>query len=160
MPTKQAISRTLTDEIIRHRRLGRRNYAAAFLAMLVIVGSTAAAAISGLLFDASGRIVGALALLPGLVALAASSLKLQTRSIYHYRCVRGYQALRSKLDFVLPEEPSRAELAELDREIHRFTVAMDDEFDRTCGFDFTAFAQPSQLSSPASTPAPEKERHP
>src|SRR5271169_1735159 len=76
-----------------------------FLFMLAL-GCSVAAAISGLFFYVSAKIVGGIAALPPLIAFVAVNLKLEARSRWHYKKSYGMDALRSRLVYQLPEEPT------------------------------------------------------
>jgi len=97
------------------------------LALLCSVG----AAICGLFFNASGRVVGGIAALPPLIAFLAVNLKLEERANWHYRKSNIFEALNSRLAYQLPETPTADNIAAIARDRDRAVAEMEVEWERT-----------------------------
>ena len=94
------------------------------------------AAICGLFFEVSGRIVGGIAALPPIIAFVAVDLKLQARSNWHYRKAYALSALRSRLLYQLPAEPTVDNIAAIAKARDDSNDAMEKEWQETMGTNF------------------------
>jgi hypothetical protein len=101
-----------------------------FLFILALCCSVAAV-VSGVFFDISPKIVGGIAALPPLIAFVAINLKLEARSSWHYRKSYAMAALRSRLRFQLPEDPTAEHISAIAQDRDNVIDQMESEWDQT-----------------------------
>src|ERR1700675_1815415 len=113
MPTSDAITKRINDldaELLavaaREKSLAKSAYLWSQGLFIAALLCSVAAAICGLFFNISGKIVGGIATLPPIIAFVATNLKLEARSSWHYKKYYVLQALHSRLVFQLPENPT------------------------------------------------------
>jgi hypothetical protein len=117
--------------------------------------SVAAGAI-GVFTTISSKVVGGIAVLPPLIAYFAVNLKLQPKSDWHYRKSYGLQALRSRLLFQLPANPSVENIAAIASARDKLNIEMLKEWRERLGLNLEGLAQGQGPKEPqADTP-----RHP
>jgi hypothetical protein len=90
---------------------GRENYAATYILVILTVVLSAVAGLGGLLFDMPPKIVAGIALLPGVAAGIATSLKLQEKANIHYDRSTSLSALADFLEYQMPKPPTYPDLA-------------------------------------------------
>lgn len=101
-----------------------------FLFILALCCSVAAA-ICGIVFNISPKIVGGIAALPPLIAFIAINVKLEARSSWHYRKSYALDALHSRLIYQLPENPTVDNVAAIARDRDKVITDMEREWDQT-----------------------------
>jgi hypothetical protein len=101
------------------------------------------AGIGGLAKIFASELVGALALLPGLLAIFATTMKLQAKANQYYRRKDALLALYNRLKFELPDPPQNTDIADISRAWGELTSRMNDEWERSLQFDWAHFALPS-----------------
>jgi hypothetical protein len=116
------------------RRWGKRNYLAAYAVVILTVVSSGAAGAAAFL-DQDPGLVGVLALMPGLLTLAATQLKLQARSNWHFKKRSFLNRLLAKIKYQTRDNPSAEELASLAEEFSRIEVEMEAEWQQKLNFD-------------------------
>jgi hypothetical protein len=125
----------LVNELEAARRKAYGNAKSAYLwsqfLFILALGFSVAAAVSGVFFDVSAKIVGGIAALPPLIGFVAVNLKLEGRSSWHYRKSYGMDALRSRLLYQLPEEPTVDNIAAIAEARDKLNDEMQDEWERT-----------------------------
>ena len=124
----------VVDLMKQRRASGRLNYVAAYTLVVLTLLFNAGASIAGFL-DARPAVVGILALIPGLLTLAASELKLQARSHWHYRKRGRLQELLSTIEFQTPEPPSAAQVHELAELFKVINSSMELEWEQTLSLE-------------------------
>jgi hypothetical protein len=138
---KSKLEHTLTDGISKYRTLGMVNSWVNFVLMLVILLASAVAAIGGISKAFNSTTTGILALVPGIVALFATTLKFQTKSSWHYRKKDELEGLLNRLNFQLPENPTADNIAAIGKELDVLNKEMTKEWDKDCSFDFAYYRQ-------------------
>jgi hypothetical protein len=131
------LSAELTSHGTRTYRGGRYNHRAALALMLLGLGCNVAAAILGIFYDKSGKLVGGLAAIPPLIAFVSTRLKLEGKSSWHYRKSNGLNALRSRLLYQLPESPTFDQVAAIAKARDELNEKMQIERDTNLSFDWT-----------------------
>ena len=126
---------TLVNELQAAVRKAHGNARSAYLwsqfLFMLALGCSVAAVISGLFFPISAKIVGGIAALPPLIAFIAVNLKLEARSRWHYKKSYGMDALRSRLLYQLPEEPTVDNIAAIAEARDKLNAAMEEEWQTT-----------------------------
>jgi hypothetical protein len=123
-----------------HRAI--RQYFSSQTVLILSLGCSAAAAISGIGFLVSPRIVGTIAILPPLIAYLATSFRLSVRENWYYRKSVALEALRSRLLYQLPEEPTADNVAAIAAARDKLVTDMQQEWYETITkgiLDFKAY---------------------
>ena len=128
------------DEGIRHAAVRAKvNYWIAICLMLGALVSSAGAGIGGILLGWSAKLTGGLALLPGILALFATTLRFEGKSNWQYRKMYALAALKSRLRLQLPETPSADNIASIAKDRDELTVRMQKEWDKEFALSWSAF---------------------
>jgi hypothetical protein len=85
----------------------------------------------GLFANVSAKTVGGIAALPPLIAFIAVNLKLESRSRWHYEKEYVMDALRSRLRYQLPEEPSVDDIAAIANERDKQNARLEEKWQET-----------------------------
>lgn len=122
------------------RRSGRFNYGAAYLLLILTLLFNTGASIAGFL-NADPAVVGILALVPGLLTLTASELKLQARSHWHYRKRGRLQDLLTSIEFQTPDQPSAEKIHGLAEQFKVINNSMELEWEENLSLESTPMRQ-------------------
>jgi hypothetical protein len=120
-----------------YRNLGRRNYGFALLLAVSALIASAAIAIGGILFDASGKVLGVIALVPAIATLIGTVLQPQGRSSWHYKKKDKLNALRRRLLYQLPESPSADNVAAIAKEWDGIDDEMNEAWEKNLSIDLS-----------------------
>lgn len=101
-----------------------------FLFICALSSSVVATAV-GLFADVSAKTVGGIAALPPLIAFIGVNLKLESRSRWHYEKEYVMDALRSRLRYQLPEEPSADDIAAIASERDKQNARLEEKWQET-----------------------------
>ena len=96
------------------RTEGQRGYLYHFLLagmMSLGVLASAVAGVGGIFFKLDAKVVGGIALIPGIFGLAANTLRLSERVGLHHQRKVGLLGLRRRLLYELPEQPTADNVA-------------------------------------------------
>jgi|ERR1051325_11326166 hypothetical protein len=135
-------------------RWGRGNYVAAYAVVVLSVFFSGAASVAASASNWRG-IAAALALIPGLLAVAATQLKLQARSNWHYRKHSRLRSLLSRINYETPSNPSTEELVALANEYERIQAELDAQWE-DFNFDMPRPDQRPLSSEQGPSPAPSR----
>lgn len=128
----------LRDEIDqgsrKRRASARSNYYAAYALVVLTIAASGIASIGSFL-NWNSDLTGILALIPGLLILAATQLKFQARSHWHHKKYHRLSALVLKIRFQTPADPSDDELHALAEEYKQIHIGMEDEWQRDLSLD-------------------------
>ena len=116
-----------------------RNYAAAYVLLAVALAASGGAAVAGIVFRVPPEVVGAIALVPGVISVAATTLKLQAKAHWHYRKYDQLKQLRRRLLFELPQPPGQDEVAQIAKAWSDLETRMSKEWEENFAFDFSGF---------------------
>ena len=116
--------------------LGRYNYCWQITLMLLTVGSSALAAVLGLGLKVDPRIVGGIALIPGICAGIASQFRVEGKTDWHYRKYDALKALLRQLNYVTPINPSAEEVAGIAATLTKIEAEMTAAWEKTLEFSF------------------------
>jgi hypothetical protein len=134
-PEVQRRISALNDELGRAANDEARNATRAYYwsqtLLILSLGCSAVAAICGIFFSISSRIVGGLAAVPPVIAYFAVSFRLLTRENWYYRKSIALGVLRSRLLFQLPEEPTVNHIASIAAERDKLVASMQVEWYET-----------------------------
>src|ERR1044072_3532871 len=111
----------LERNISHHQHRAKLDHHAAIWLMLIALLASAGAGLGGLFLDANAKVVGAIALLPGIMALIASTMKYQGKSHWHYRKRDSLSELKLRLLYELPEFPTADNVAAVARSLRSLT---------------------------------------
>jgi hypothetical protein len=103
--------------------------------MVIALGCTVAAGVSGMLLD-RGRWAGGLAVLPPLIAYVAISLKLQGKAQWHRRMEGQLRALKSRLKYELSEFPTADQIAAISKSQREMEESMREDWKKHLGFEW------------------------
>lgn len=117
--------------------LGRNAYIWSQSLFTAALLCSVAAAVCGLFFDVSGKIVGGIAALPPLIAFVAVNLKLEERANWHYRKSNMFESLNSRLRYQLPEIPSADNIAAIARDRDKAVADMESEWEHIKATNFS-----------------------
>jgi hypothetical protein len=102
----ERLDRELEDAAKQQRRDASKSYYSSQAMLFASLVCSLAAAISGIFFGVSPKIVGGIATLPPLIAYLAVSFRLELRQNWYFRKAVALEKLRSRLLYQLPEEPT------------------------------------------------------
>lgn len=108
-------------------------------AMFLTVATTGIAVVYGLMANHTSQITAALALVPGGIALLATSLKLEARCNWHYRKAYMLEMLARKLRIELPDEPTQDQLSEVSHALGSLELESEAKWEETVSFDWKRF---------------------
>ncbi len=128
--------------------------------MILALACSLAAAVGGIFFDVSAKIVGGIALLPPLIAYVAVNLNLEPRSSWHYRKADAFRALHSRLMYQLPEIPTIENISEIAKDRDKVGKDMRYEWERTLTMNWSGIGNRRQESinrsnESSATPGPD-----
>jgi hypothetical protein len=143
---KDQLEAELDLDILRTNRRAIWAHWFAFLMMIAALLSSMIAGLGGLSSVLPKLLIGFLALLPGVFAVAAIQFKPQERSSYHYRKVNALNSLRSRLLYQQPAEPTLDQIAAVARERDSEMKRLQEEWDRGFQLNWAGFLPPSTQS--------------
>jgi hypothetical protein len=108
-------------------------------AMVLTLLTTGAAVAYGLYPGAQAKYTAGLALVPGGIALLASTLKFQQKCDWHYRRYNGLMALVRAIKFELPEQPTQEHITAISRAFGQLEVDMENMWEQNVSFKWTRF---------------------
>jgi hypothetical protein len=108
-------------------------------AMVLTMLTTGAAVAYGLYPDAKAKYTAGLALVPGGIALLASTLKFQQKCDWHYRRYNGLMALVRAIKFELPEQPTQEHITAISKALSQLEVDMENMWEQNVSFEWTRF---------------------
>jgi hypothetical protein len=133
------LNRELDREIDHTWPKAATNYWLSIVLMLITILSSLIAGLAGLLKQLSQEQIGAIALIPGGIALLVSSLKFPGKSDFHYHRINALKALKSRLLLQLPEVPNAEQIAAIARDRDKLLMDMDEEWRRSFPLTWTSF---------------------
>jgi hypothetical protein len=107
------LKKELDASIKRHTNAAMRNHWCLQALITIAILSSIVAGLGGitLLFINHPRILGTLALMPGIMAFIAGTMKFQDKASRHARYKEGLRELRQRLVYQLPEFPTADNVA-------------------------------------------------
>jgi hypothetical protein len=108
-------------------------------AMLLMLITTGAAVTYGLLPNHSSQLTAGLALVPGGIALLATSLKLETRCNWHYRRHYALSALIRTIEIELPDTPTQDQIASVSTSLSKLEIDLESVWERDLSLDWKQF---------------------
>jgi hypothetical protein len=133
-------------------RRATRSYYFSQAMLFLALGCSLAAAISGIFFSISPKIVGGLAALPPLIAYVAASFRLELRQNWYYRIAVALEALRSRLLYQLPEQPTVDNISAIAAARDKLRIDMQHEWYEMITKNFLDFATRKPPEPPAEKP--------
>ena len=122
----EALRAQIEQECQDNLKYGRRTHRFYMSIVLVTVGSSALSAILALGFskEVDERLIGVIALVPGICAGVADRFHLMLKKHWFYRKYDKLNALLRRMDFVLPRDPSNAEIGKVAKDFCRIDLDM------------------------------------
>jgi hypothetical protein len=133
------LEKQLNDNIRFEHRRAAGDYWIALALMSIALISSAAAGLGGLAFGWTSRTTGAVALIPGAVAVIASTMKFEGKSNWHYRKLYGFKNLKARLLYELPATPSVEDVAALSKEQRDLITEMEKEWEAVLSLSWSQF---------------------
>jgi hypothetical protein len=134
------LTHDLDQDINRTLRNARLNYTSSVLLMLIALGCSLGAGCVGLIARIP-RHLGVLAFLPPLIALVATTLKLDGKARWHCKKLNGLEVLRSRLLYELPDPPSVDNVAAVANSWTHLNETMEEEWNQSLDFDWSVLAK-------------------
>ena len=128
-------------------RNGQMTNALSVTLMVLALGCSVGAAISGIFFNVSPKIVGGLAALPPLIAFVAVNLKLEGKEAWHYTKQSKLDAIRSRLLYQLPEFPSADNIAAMASLRDEVNGEMQDEWKNNLRMNWNSIGRSHDLDA-------------
>jgi hypothetical protein len=138
---KKQLSGELSVAIRRETFLARWNHRFSVALMVVALACSIGAAIGGIFFSVSSKIVGGIAILPPLIAFVAINLKFDAKASWHYRKRDALESLRSRLLYQQPTSPSTDSVASVASDWAVLNRTMQVEWDRLLAFNWNGLTQ-------------------
>jgi hypothetical protein len=107
--------------------------------MVLTLITTGAAVTYGLLPNHSSQVTAALALVPGGIALLATSLKFEARCNWHYKRFYALSALIRTLEIELPETPTQDQLTSVSTSLSRLEIDLEVVWENNLSLDWKHF---------------------
>ena len=108
---KAALVKELEDEIKKTFRSAKGSHHLSLGLMVLALSCTVVSAVGGIFFRVRSDVVGGIAALSPLVAFIAVNLKLEEKCSWHYRRKDALAALRSRLLYQMPINPTVDDIA-------------------------------------------------
>jgi hypothetical protein len=137
----------LNDDIKYETLRAVGDYWIALVLMLIALGSSAAAGLGGLAWNWSPQRTGAIALIPGVVAVIAATMKFEGKSNWHYRKLYGFSSLKSRLLYELPLQPSADNIAGLSEERRDLIKEMEREWEAVLSLSWSQFKPHQRINT-------------
>jgi hypothetical protein len=137
------LKQELNDQIERCDKRAREAHWLAISLMLIALTCSGLAGLAGIGGFLPKLLIGILALIPGGIAITATTFKPQARSSWHYRKADALGSLRSRLLYQLPVNPSADNVAAIARDRDKLIEQMQAEWDKEFVFNWAAFSAPS-----------------
>jgi|SRR5882724_5375596 len=106
--------------------------------MVLALGASGVAGVGGLSGVLSIKQTGAIALLPGVLALFASVLKFEGKSGWQYRKQQALDDLKDRLLLQLPESPTADQIAEIARKKNELIHDMQRQWEREFSLNWSS----------------------
>jgi hypothetical protein len=119
----------IASTIAHYRALAKRNYNLNVWLLCTAIAVSLLGGLLGVLELASSKTVGALALLPGVIAAMAASLKMQTKANQYYRRKDALQFLRNYLMYDCPIPCTQEAISKVTAAWQELTERANKEFE-------------------------------
>ena len=137
---RRALQADLKSLVLSSSSKGKTAYFAAFFFMVLAVLASIVAALGGI-FDLFGnKIVGSLALIPGVISIFPTSLKLQARASWHYRKKDAAQGLLNEIEYGVSDPPLIDEIKAIAAKLSTLNIDMGREWETALAFTVTGAA--------------------
>ncbi len=123
------LEKQLNDDIRYESLRAVGDYWIALVLMAIALATSAIAGLGGLAFGWSAHSTGAIALIPGAIAVIAATMKFEGKSNWHYRKLYGFNSLKSRLLYELPGAPSVNDIAGIAKERRELVAEMEKEWE-------------------------------
>ncbi len=129
----------LKQKSARELKLAQSSHWLNVCAMLLTLITTGAAVTYGLLPNHSSQLTAGLVLVPGGIALLATSLKFETRCNWHYRRYYALSALIRCIEIELPDNPTQDQVASVSSSLSKLEIDLESIWERDLSLDWRQF---------------------
>ena len=139
---KDLLESKLEGAISHYTLCSKVDYWITVILMLTALLASAGAGIGGITEKLTAQHTGALALIPGIIALDATTMKFQDKAHWHYRKRDALEALKSRLLFQLPEATSADSIAAIAADYDELNRTMSKEWEERFSLNFNLVSKP------------------
>jgi len=135
---KSELIAMLQEVVWREQWLAQLNQRTGMSLMIFAICASAGAGLAGISGSdkISKQMIGMIALLPGFLALLATTIKFDGRARWHYRKKREIETLLGRFKFEMPAIPTADQIAIIHREKARIDKELDEAFDKEFGLNW------------------------
>lgn len=150
---QQSLIRELESEVGFAEYKAIANHQASLWLMALALASSVAAAVMGVFLPVSSTAVGAVAIVPALIAYVAANFKLEEKSGWHYRKSHLLRGLLSRLRYQLPDPVAVEDVKSIAAARDDVNLKMLDEWNQTLTFNWLGLSRGSAPRSSESSAA-------
>ena len=132
---KRSLDENISSAVRYERRISKALGVCSLLLMALALSCSGGAVVAGFFFS-SGKIAGGLALLPPLIAFIVLNLRLDARKDWHSRKHHELEALRYRLHYQIPNNPTADQIAAIAESFTALNLKFMDQFKTTCEFNW------------------------
>jgi len=132
---------TLSSDCEFEKKRAVIDYWIAIISMIVALASSFVAGLGGLSGRLGAGTTGAIALIPGAMALLAATLKFEGKSNWHYRKFYALRALDDRLKFEMPVDVTAETIAVLSKERRDLIASLNKEWETSLSLNWNQFQQ-------------------
>ncbi len=136
---RDALLKELREKTARELKNAKWAHWLNIVAMFLTLVTTGVAVVYGLLPGHSSQITAGLALIPGGIALMATSLKLEARCNWHYKKAYSLDILVRALALERPLEPTQEELTKVSQALGKLEIDSEQVWEATVSLDWEHF---------------------
>jgi hypothetical protein len=133
------LSNELDTNSARELHLARWSHWLNVGAMAATLLTTGVAVVYGFMPGHSSQLTALLALLPGGIALLATSLKFQSRCDWHYKKHYALMALSRKVRIELPDVPTQEQLTDISQTLGKLEMDTEGSWEKELSLDWKHF---------------------
>ena len=138
---RSELTGTLADDGKFEKKRAVVDYWIAIISMIVALASSFIAGLGGLSGRLGAGTTGAIALIPGAMALLAATLKFEGKSNWHYMKYYALKALGDRIKFEMPIEITADQIAQLSKERRDLIASLNKEWETSLSLNWNQFQQ-------------------
>jgi hypothetical protein len=130
---REKLLKSIRDSGTYQANLARIDHAVGLILLLLAIGSSGTAALLGFATQVRSSYIGALALVPGSLALLATTVKFDARAQWHFDKKRALNGLERRLEFEMPNPPTADQIALIANELTKIHQTFGKRWSREFG---------------------------